>query len=470
MRSLFPSIALLALVWLCSSAEVLAANAKVTVPTLSPSDHSATAGAPPVEPGVSPPPAAGTSPAESDASHPVTPAEADFCKITASEIEKGAKEHPSLDLRLRTPLIPSDQPIVLDIFGPETVMTEDVQFRAAYNLSKIGDLGVISWKKAEGNASNRVLTLDPIHVDWNAIFPRIHVYVLACDKGRKLLTYGSIPAPVSVGLQASVLAVAVTVLAYVLCALGYAKINPRSKPLSPIWLARDFTGRASLSQMQIIFFSVIVLFLVTYILLRTGVLADLSEYVLALLGIAGVGSVAGKIGTYNTDRLDFANMAWAVRKQWISNAAGWQVAEPKMSDLVTTAGEFDPYKFQMVAFSAVVGIALFIIGVNGLADFAIPPALLGVIGLSQATYVSGKVFGTGSMKELNKKLSDLREIEASFLQKSAAAWQQATPLDAAIALDQVGHMAFKTAVGPAWTMFSELIQQHTNTPNLNPSP
>jgi hypothetical protein len=156
---------------------------------------------------------------------------------------------------------------------------------------------------------------------------------------------------------------------------------------------------------------------------------------------------------------------------------GWQVDEPKVSDLVTTAGEFDPYKFQMLTFSAVVGIALLIIGVNGLADFAIPQSLLGIIGLSQVTYVSGKAFGSGSMAELDDALTKLREIEAKFLQKSAAEWppkrppaSPTRPTRAAIDLDRAGYMEFEKAVGPVWTMFSQLIPHHTVAPFLEPSP
>lgn len=208
-------------------------------------------------------------------------------------------------------------------------------------------------------------------------------------------------------------------------------------------------------------------------------LAGLSEHVLLLLGIAALGSVAGKVGAYNISRLDYANMAWAIQKQWMQNNAGWQVAEPRLNDLLTTAGEFDPYKFQMLVFSIVVGFALLIIGVSGLADFSIPPSLLGVIGLSQVTYVSGKVFGAGSMGELDAQLTKLRELESSFLQKSAAAWPAAAapaepvaPTPAAIALDQPGYLEFKKAVGPTWTMLKELIPQHTTTtaPLLEPCP
>ncbi len=313
-----------------------------------------------------------------------------------------------------------------------------------------------------------VLTLGPAAgLPWYAIFAPIHIHVLACDATGHQLAYGRVEAMLSAGPPAIIIAFLTTVAAYVLCALGYNQA-PKGQRLNPIWLARDFTGRASLAQMQIIFFSVIVLFLVIYILLRTGVLASLSQNVLLLLGIAGLGSVAGQIGTYQTSRLDYANIAWAIKKKWM-NDGGWQVEKPRPSDLVTTGGEFDPYKFQMLAFSAVVGIALLNIGVNGLADFAIPVSLLGVIGLSQVTYVSGKVFANGSMTELDDAMTKLRETETKFLDaKSAAPAGAAEPTN-----DEKKYLEdFKDKVRSAWIIFKQQIPWHLSDADarLEPGP
>ena len=69
------------------------------------------------------------------------------CKL--SEMVTSHSEKPFLDLRLRTPLTPSDQPIVVDIFGPTSLRTTEVFFQAAYDLGVHHDLDVISWKPSE---------------------------------------------------------------------------------------------------------------------------------------------------------------------------------------------------------------------------------------------------------------------------------------------------------------------------------
>ena len=375
------------------------------------------------------------------------------------QVEKSPPQQQPLDMRLPTPLSPSGQPILVTIYDPENVLTPDPKaptdlvFNADYYLG--GEkhvLNVISWKPSEpktaGSSPAGVLTLAPVSPHWFSFLPSAKINVLVCDKKKSnIIAFGSIDAPISVQAQAIILSLVFTIAAYVLCAWGN-KSTSGKRWLNPIWLARDFTGRASLSQMQIIFFSVIVLFLVTYILLGTGVLASLSQDVLLLLGIAGLGSVAGKIGTYGTNRLDYENIAWAIRMRWMKD--GWQVEKPKTSDLVTTGGEFDPYKFQMLIFSTVVGVALLILGVTGLAGFAIPPSLLGIIGLSQVTYVSGKVFANGSMGELNNAMNKLRKDQES---------------------DQ---NAFKKKVADVWLMFKQQIPAYNketsavSEPNLLP--
>jgi hypothetical protein len=231
--------------------------------------------------------------------------------------------------------------------------------------------------------------------------------------------------------------------------------------------------------MQILFFTVIVLYLVSYILLRTGILASLSDNVLLLLGIATVGSAGGQLASSNTKRISFDNWSWAKRKGWTGDA-GRHVTKAQWTDLFCTDDVFDPYRFQMVAFSFVIGISLLILGVDGLANFTIPTSLLGVIGLSQAAYIGGKVTTPPTFTELDGKLSDLRKAQEDFLTGTANLW---VPLSAPNTDDRTrqltdarnanrpAYIKYKMLVGPAYDSFRALFKAPLDSPaNLEPDP
>ena len=89
------------------------------------------------------------------------------------------------------------------------------------------------------------------------------------------------------------------------------------------------------------------------------------------------------------------------------NLASWR-------DIVTADDGFDVYHFQMLIFSIVVGIALLQAGFGDLANFTVPETLLGVLGLSQAVYVGGKLVASPGCRELNDAVSELRKRETAF--------------------------------------------------------
>jgi hypothetical protein len=189
--------------------------------------------------------------------------------------------------------------------------------------------------------------------------------------------------------------------------------------LDPIELCADVNGKASVSKLQILFFSIIVFGLLSYIVMRTGVLSDLSPSILLLLGISAVGAAASKATEVSRSRLDFDNWAWLIRKGWLPPGGLCAVSQARWRDLVTPDGEFSVYNFQMLIFSLVVGGALLTTGLNDLASFSVPDTLLGVLGLSQAVYVSGKLVAPPSFKELNDAVSRLRKLEADFVEAAA---------------------------------------------------
>jgi hypothetical protein len=184
--------------------------------------------------------------------------------------------------------------------------------------------------------------------------------------------------------------------------------------LNPVKMTAGPDGKASLGKLQILFFSLIVFGLIVFFLLRTGVLSDISSTVLLLLGISGVGSTIAKGADAQRTTISPDNRGWLLRKGWLSlnplaqpNVAQWQ-------DLFTTDGEFDVYRYQSFIFSLAVGVALIAGGVTQLSSFTIPDTLLGILGLSQAVYIGGKLVTPTTMADLNKAIVELRDLETKF--------------------------------------------------------
>jgi hypothetical protein len=109
----------------------------------------------------------------------------------------------------------------------------------------------------------------------------------------------------------------------------------------------------------------------------------------------------------------FENYAWLVKRHWLSldglsnNRASWR-------DIITSDGEFDVYRYQSCIFSLVVGGALVVVGVNQLASFQIPTTLLGVLGLSQAVYIAGKLVSPPAFSDLNDAILAVRNAETDL--------------------------------------------------------
>jgi len=164
------------------------------------------------------------------------------------------------------------------------------------------------------------------------------------------------------------------VSAYVLAALS---LNRSRLTFSPLHLISGPDGRASLSKLQVLFFSLVVFGLVTFFLLRTGRLVEISGAILTLLGIAGGGAALARIVDAKATADVASPPASPVRPEW--------------NDLFMTGNEFDVYRYQSFLFSLVVGVALIATGVTQLSSFEIPQTLLGVLGLSQAVYIGGKI-------------------------------------------------------------------------------
>ena len=196
---------------------------------------------------------------------------------------------------------------------------------------------------------------------------------------------------------------------------------PLLRYFDPVYMTAGPDGKGSLSKLQILFFSIIVFGLLSYILGRTGALSDLSSSILLLLGIAGVGSAAARGTDEQKNRLSSENQLWLIDKQWLPKGGWAAVNTASWHDIITNdGGEFDVYRYQSCIFSLTVGCALLVNGVNELASFTIPQTLLGILGLSQIVYIGGKVVSTSAVADLDAAVTSLRAAERSYSDAATA--------------------------------------------------
>jgi hypothetical protein len=187
------------------------------------------------------------------------------------------------------------------------------------------------------------------------------------------------------------------------------RIWPWYRYLDPVAISSDLFDRANLSNLQILFFSLLVCYGLTYIVLSTGEISGISYTVVELLGVTGIGSVAAKaIGT-SRNRLSAQNWSWLVsRKVLPINDPGKNT--PRWSDLVMSESELNLYKLQALAFSVIVGLGLIMSGFE-LATFSVPQELLEILLSSQLIFVAGGLAAPAAVGELDKLLDDLRARE-----------------------------------------------------------
>jgi hypothetical protein len=254
--------------------------------------------------------------------------------------------------------------------------------------------------------------------------------VLGCSNDR-LAFIGQRNTSYSDRASSLVATVLVTAMIYVFAAVGVSlyentwRVKTRQvtwiRCLDPVVLSSGPDSAGSISRLQILFFSVLVFGILTFILLRIGLLSAMSSTVLLLLGISAFGAAASKAADNQKERLSFDNWAWLINKRWLPPHGIASVNIAKWGDILTGSDGFDVYHFQMLVFSLVVGLGLLKVGFTELATFDVPQSLIALLGLSQAVYVTGKIVDQPTVQELDQALSELRTLEDAFLKKAAGA-------------------------------------------------
>lgn len=281
----------------------------------------------------------------------------------------------------------------------------------------------------EEQTGNTILTFDVRRVKGKRPYLDAHFMVAAYPQSKAYPTPGAVPlyivereATISSQWFAIAASTALMLVLYVVCAYCFGS---NKKKWSPVAITAGAKGHGSLSKLQVFLFSFAVVWLLTYILLRTGELSALSPDVLMLLGISAAGTAGSKAAAVNRKRLSSENWSWLVTK-------GWVKANPVRCDasyrhLLLTGSEFDVSKFQMLAFNLVVAAGLLMSGLTGLANFTIPPALLGLLGVSQVVYLGGKLIPANPYADLKRMITDLCDLESKFIEAAASTWQTNPP-------------------------------------------
>ncbi|WP_291298419.1 hypothetical protein [Elioraea sp.] len=292
-------------------------------------------------------------------------------------------------------------------------------------------------------------------VETFALWPAHRVIIMVCRPNRGAIeAVGAIDVPIAGYGTAVVGALALVALVLIATAAVRRRMSPGlsvARSLDPLVIAQDGLGYGSISRLQVFFFSLIVFGLLTYIALRTGVVAAISGDVLILMGIAAVGTagaaLVGNTGpvatrTAETERTpaDSGSGSGSLAPETrIFLAATGLVPLDRVAqwrDLFVARGEIDIFRVQAVVFSIFVGGTLVISGLEQLAAYEIPPTVLGLLGLSQASYVGGKIVfrRPGDIAELDSAAATARAALAAI----AAGDTSAPMLDQArIALGQL---------------------------------
>jgi hypothetical protein len=156
------------------------------------------------------------------------------------------------------------------------------------------------------------------------------------------------------------------------------------------WNITGANGQASLSQLQMLVFTLIVATLLFYQWLRTGLLQDLSTDLLYLIGISTAGTAASQAATAIRKNLEPAIYQYVQQLGWFTAPIAEPQGKGRPSGLLLTNRRFDIYKFQMLVFTCVIAAYVIASGADELGNIQISATLLTLMGMSQGAYVGGR--------------------------------------------------------------------------------
>jgi hypothetical protein len=159
----------------------------------------------------------------------------------------------------------------------------------------------------------------------------------------------------------------------------------------PRWLSGLFLGsdrQPSLSLLQVFLWTVITAWGMAYVFVTSGQLLALTPEMMALLGLAGTGSVLARwIGASGSGT---ANPTPVVSKTATSGADNGSPVDNDFFRMLSSNGGFDLMKMQLFVFTLL--IAMYVVWriVDAAAFPALDPNMLMLMGVSQGVYVTSK--------------------------------------------------------------------------------
>ncbi len=235
--------------------------------------------------------------------------------------------------------------------------------------------------------------------------------------GDPILSF-SLPVSISSRTYSRLGGLAFAVIAYLCAALAsWRKTGIRGREtfsLSPVQITAGVLGSGSISQLQVFFFSLLIASILFFLWLWTGLLSNISEDLLMLMGISSLGAVGAKYTATIKSRLSEDASKFLYSEGWFS---GRQITtingEPRMGDLLLTNNRLDVYKFQMAMFSVLVAVYILGAGATDLGEVKISTTLLYLIGISQGVYVGGKAIAERE-QTLEDRVKSMIGLKAAF--------------------------------------------------------
>jgi hypothetical protein len=183
--------------------------------------------------------------------------------------------------------------------------------------------------------------------------------------------------------------------------------------LSP-WYVVGSSGHASLSQLQMLLFTLIVGTLLFYQWLRTGLLQELSTDLLYLIGISTVGAGGSQITSSIKKNLDPEVYKYLQQLGWFTAPMAGAHSAAHPSELLLTNSRFDIYKFQMLLFTFVIASYVIVAGASELGNVQISTTLLTLMGISQGAYMGGQA-ASDALTPLQDQLRGMQLLQENWI-------------------------------------------------------
>jgi hypothetical protein len=194
------------------------------------------------------------------------------------------------------------------------------------------------------------------------------------------------------------------------------------KRLNPAVVTAGEYGQPSLSSLQLLFFTMIVVFMSVRSLFASSGLPLLSDTLLTLLAVPGVGKLSANFVSANRARLSLENWNYLIDEGVLRRGSAIDpVNTAHLKDLLLTDGVFDPARFQLLCASVLIGLAMLLGG--DLSHFGLDIGSEAgkynswgwLLAGSNAIYIGGKAVAPSTIEELNQCVAALRQAKTKLL-------------------------------------------------------